>query len=64
MQLVASVSCVKLMPDFSGNYFHDEDLPEGRVMMNMINLPDGKILVLNGGRKGVRFIVTVDQSYI
>lgn len=52
MQLSASVSCVKLMPDSSGNYFHDEDLPEGRIMMNMINLPDGKILALNGGRKG------------
>jgi hypothetical protein len=60
MQLSASVSCVKLMPDFSGNYFNDEDLPEGRVMMNMINLPDGKILALNGGRKGACFVIPVD----
>ena len=33
-------------------------------MMNMINLPDGKILVLNGGRKGPCLVVPVDQSYI
>ena len=30
-------------------------------MMNMINLPDGKILVLNGGRKGACFVIPVDQ---
>lgn len=48
----ALTSCVKITPDSSKSYVQEDPLPEARVMMNLIYLPDGKILALNGGRKG------------
>lgn len=60
----ASPSCVKITPDLSGSYTHDDPLPEGRSMANLVFLPDGRILCLNGARTGsilVRF--TAPFSY-
>ncbi|KAF8624940.1 hypothetical protein AX17_006966 [Amanita inopinata Kibby_2008] len=48
----ASSSCVRITPDISGSYEEDDPLPEGRTMANLIFLPDGKILCLNGARIG------------
>ncbi|RXW23509.1 hypothetical protein EST38_g2323 [Candolleomyces aberdarensis] len=48
----ASASCVKLTPDVSGTYAREDPLPEIRVMVNLIQLPDGKVLALNGGQLG------------
>ncbi|KAG2012259.1 hypothetical protein CC2G_012291 [Coprinopsis cinerea AmutBmut pab1-1] len=47
-----SRSCVKISPDISGSYTHDDELPEGRSMLNLIHLPDGTILGLNGAAIG------------
>ncbi|KAJ7495844.1 copper radical oxidase, partial [Mycena galericulata] len=48
----ASTSCVKITPDYNKTYTHDDPLPEGRSMGNLIFLPDGRILCLNGARTG------------
>ncbi|KAG2016308.1 hypothetical protein CC2G_009484 [Coprinopsis cinerea AmutBmut pab1-1] len=48
----ASTSCVKITPDVSPSYSQEDPLPEARVMVNMVFLPDGKILTLNGARFG------------
>ncbi|KAF8893528.1 copper radical oxidase [Infundibulicybe gibba] len=48
----ASASCVQITPDVSKSYVKDDPLPEGRSMANLIFLPDGKILCLNGARMG------------
>jgi len=48
----ASASCVKLTPDVSKSYVPDDPLPESRVMVNLISLPDGKVLALNGCQLG------------
>ncbi|KAJ3512328.1 hypothetical protein NLJ89_g3581 [Agrocybe chaxingu] len=48
----ASASCVKLTPDVSKSYVQDDPLPERRTMTNLILLPDGKVLCLNGARMG------------
>ncbi|KDR81169.1 hypothetical protein GALMADRAFT_265004 [Galerina marginata CBS 339.88] len=48
----ASTSCVKITPDVSESYVHDDPLPERRSMTNFILLPDGKVLCLNGARTG------------
>ncbi|GLB37035.1 putative protein with domain of unknown function (DUF1929) [Lyophyllum shimeji] len=48
----ASASCVKITPDVSKSYVKDDPLPEGRSMANLLFLPDGKILCLNGARMG------------
>lgn len=47
-----SASCVKITPDVSRSYVQDDPLPEGRTMANLIFLPDGKILCLNGAKLG------------
>jgi hypothetical protein len=47
-----SNSCVKITPDASGSYTHDDPLPEGRSMANLVFLPTGKILCLNGANLG------------
>lgn len=63
----ASTSCVSITPDVSTDYQEEEDLPEGRSMGNLINLPDGKILMLNGAATGVAGYgnesIAVGQSY-
>ncbi|KAM6502144.1 copper radical oxidase [Amanita muscaria] len=48
----ASTSCVRLTPDLSGSYTEDDPLPEERSMGNLIALPNGKMLLLNGARMG------------
>ncbi len=48
----ASNSCVRITPDKSSSYVQDDPLPEGRSMGNLINLPNGKILMLNGAQTG------------
>ena len=52
-QLATSNSCVRITPDVSQNYEEDDDVPQGRSMGNMIILPTGKILYLNGAQTGV-----------
>ncbi|KAJ7141391.1 glyoxal oxidase N-terminus-domain-containing protein [Mycena epipterygia] len=49
----ASKSCVRITPDLAKSYTQDDPLPEGRSMGNLIALPDGRILCLNGARTGV-----------
>jgi hypothetical protein len=45
----ASASCVTMTPDVDVTWKDDDDLPDsGRVMGNMILLPDGKIFLVNG----------------
>ncbi|KAH6906319.1 copper radical oxidase [Coprinopsis sp. MPI-PUGE-AT-0042] len=48
----AVTSCVKITPDNSKSYVQEDPLPEARVMVNLIYLPDGKILALNGAGTG------------
>ncbi|KAI5120664.1 hypothetical protein M0805_008001 [Coniferiporia weirii] len=52
-EFAASSSCVKLTPDQSSSYVQEDPLPEGRSMVSMVLLPDGKILGLNGANTGV-----------
>lgn len=49
----ASSSCVKITPDLTGSYEHDDPLQEGRVMANFVLLPDGKVFCVNGANSGV-----------
>ncbi|KAI0046059.1 copper radical oxidase [Auriscalpium vulgare] len=49
----ASQSCVQLTPDLSGAYTHVDPLPEGRTMGNLILLPTGQVVCLNGAGTGV-----------
>ncbi|TDL21722.1 glyoxal oxidase [Rickenella mellea] len=49
----ASKSCVKISPDVSGSYTHDDPIPKGRSITSAIMLPDGKLLLLNGANTGV-----------
>lgn len=51
--LGTSRSCVRLTPDVSHAYEEDDDVPFGRSMGNMILLPTGKIMYLNGAQNGV-----------
>ncbi|EKM54635.1 uncharacterized protein PHACADRAFT_123913 [Phanerochaete carnosa HHB-10118-sp] len=48
-----SKSCVRITPDVSQNYEEDDDVPGPRSMGNMIILPTGKIMYLNGAQTGV-----------
>ncbi|TFK26100.1 copper radical oxidase [Coprinopsis marcescibilis] len=48
----ASPSCVKITPLESRSYEPEDPLPQARVMVNMIYLPTGKILTINGASKG------------
>lgn len=58
----ASVSCVTLTPDVSGSYVKEDPLPDARTMANFIQLPDGKVLNLNGGKLGARYFSLVFSS--
>ncbi|KAI1795615.1 copper radical oxidase [Ganoderma leucocontextum] len=66
-QYNASNSCVRLTPDVSPAYEEDDPLPEGRSMGNLILLPNGKIIMLNGAQTGTAGYGTetwaVDESY-
>ncbi len=63
----ASNSCVRITPDQSSSYVQDDPLPEGRSMGNLINLPNGKILMLNGAQTGTAgygdAAWAIDESY-
>ncbi|KII92418.1 hypothetical protein PLICRDRAFT_104299 [Plicaturopsis crispa FD-325 SS-3] len=48
----ASNSCVQITPDVASTYSEDDPLPEGRSMANLIILPNGQILCLNGAQTG------------
>ncbi|KAI0305706.1 glyoxal oxidase [Multifurca ochricompacta] len=48
-----SSSCVQITPDVSPSYNHVDPLPEGRTMGNLILLPTGQVLCLNGAGTGV-----------
>ncbi|KAJ6489515.1 glyoxal oxidase [Mycena vitilis] len=48
----ASTSCVTITPDTNKSYTTVDPLPEGRSMGNLVNLPDGRILCLNGAQTG------------
>ena len=52
LQQAPSTSCVKITPDVSHSYTHDDPLPEARSMLNLIQLPDGTVLGLNGAGTG------------
>ncbi|KIM83331.1 glyoxal oxidase [Piloderma croceum F 1598] len=63
----ASDSCVTITPDVSGSYTEEDPLPEGRSMGNLIILPTGQLLCLNGAKLGTagygNTTFTIDQSY-
>ncbi|KAF8745815.1 hypothetical protein RHS02_01110, partial [Rhizoctonia solani] len=48
----ASSSCVTITPDVDAVWKDDDDLPAGRVMGNMILLPNGKVFFVNGANTG------------
>ncbi|KAJ6521956.1 glyoxal oxidase [Mycena vulgaris] len=48
----ASKSCVRITPDVAKTYTRDDPLPEGRSMGNLVFLPDGRVLCLNGAGTG------------
>ncbi|SGY66362.1 BQ5605_C004g02665 [Microbotryum silenes-dioicae] len=48
----ADSTCVSMTPDVSTNWVDEDPLPEGRVMGNLISLPDGRFVVINGIGKG------------
>ncbi|KAI0066271.1 glyoxal oxidase [Artomyces pyxidatus] len=52
-QYPASQSCVQITPDVSGSYVHVDALPENRSMGNLIMLPNGQVLCINGAGTGV-----------
>ncbi|KAH7920713.1 glyoxal oxidase [Leucogyrophana mollusca] len=63
----ASDSCVEITPDVSQKYTQLDPLPEGRTMGNLIMLPDGRVLCLNGAKTGTagygNTTFTIGQSY-
>lgn len=52
----ASKDCQRITPEPTDGtapvYEQDDDMPDGRTMGQFITLPDGKLLVINGGAKG------------
>ncbi|KAF5357290.1 hypothetical protein D9758_005833 [Tetrapyrgos nigripes] len=52
VKIPAETSCVKISPDVSPSYTHDDPLPVGRSMANFIHLPNGKVFCLNGVETG------------
>ncbi|SCV72721.1 BQ2448_4258 [Microbotryum intermedium] len=48
----ADSTCVSMTPDVSTNWVDEDSLPEGRVMGNLISLPDGRFVLINGIGKG------------
>jgi hypothetical protein len=49
----ADASCVNISPDESQTWNDDDSIGQGRVMTNMIGLPDLKVLLINGANTGV-----------
>ncbi|KAF8199812.1 copper radical oxidase [Mycena galopus ATCC 62051] len=50
--LPASTSCVRITPDEGKNYTKDDPMLEGRSMANLVALPDGRVLCVNGAGTG------------
>ncbi|KAJ9124101.1 hypothetical protein QFC22_000896 [Naganishia vaughanmartiniae] len=48
----ASASCVNISPDVDITWHYDDSLDTGRSMGQFINLPDGRLFMVNGGHKG------------
>ncbi|KAF8211273.1 glyoxal oxidase N-terminus-domain-containing protein [Mycena galopus ATCC 62051] len=52
----ASADCQRITPEpadgSAAQYIQDDDMPQGRTMGQFIILPDGKLLVVNGGLNG------------
>ncbi|QRV94398.1 glyoxal oxidase [Ceratobasidium sp. AG-Ba] len=49
----ADSTCVRITPDVNTTWVDDDSLPDsGRVMGNMILLPDGKVFLVNGANTG------------
>ena len=51
-QYPSSSSCVSITPDLGGSYTQEDDMPEGRVMVSFVVLPNGKIFGVNGANTG------------
>ncbi|KAF7357719.1 hypothetical protein MVEN_00817800 [Mycena venus] len=48
----ASTSCVRITPDKNQSYTKDDPMLEGRGMTNLVSLPDGRVLCVNGAKTG------------
>ncbi|KAF7358228.1 hypothetical protein MVEN_00871500 [Mycena venus] len=48
----ASNSCVRITPDQSKSYTKDDPMLEARSMTNLVSLPDGRVLCVNGAATG------------
>ncbi|KAF8211248.1 glyoxal oxidase N-terminus-domain-containing protein [Mycena galopus ATCC 62051] len=52
----ASTDCQRITPEptdgSAAQYIQDDDMPQGRTMGQFIILPDGKLLIVNGGLNG------------
>ncbi|CAE6433388.1 unnamed protein product [Rhizoctonia solani] len=49
----ADASCVSMTPDVSTDWKDEDTMPFGRTMGNFVNLPDGKLFLVNGANTGV-----------
>ncbi|KAH6880986.1 copper radical oxidase [Coprinopsis sp. MPI-PUGE-AT-0042] len=63
VQQPPSASCVTITPATSANYTQDDPLPEARSMLNLVQLPDGSILGLNGTAGYGNTTWAIGQSY-
>ncbi|KAJ7267537.1 glyoxal oxidase N-terminus-domain-containing protein [Mycena haematopus] len=48
----ASNSCVRITPDEGKSYTKDDSMLEARSMANLVALPDGRVLCVNGAKTG------------
>ncbi|KAG8713499.1 hypothetical protein FRC08_013177 [Ceratobasidium sp. 394] len=49
----ADASCVSMSPDVSADWKVEDTMPFGRTMGNFIQLPNGKVFLVNGANTGV-----------
>ncbi|CAE6530219.1 unnamed protein product [Rhizoctonia solani] len=49
----ADASCVSMTPDVSVDWKEEDTMPFGRSMGNFVNLPNGKLFLVNGANTGV-----------
>jgi hypothetical protein len=52
----ASASCVSIAPDMSSHWVTEDPLPQGRVMGNMVIMPNGQLFLVNGANTGAAFL--------
>ncbi|KAF8300508.1 DUF1929-domain-containing protein [Clavulina sp. PMI_390] len=62
IDIPADSACVRISPDADAKWEDDTSVPEGRTMGNFILLPDGTILLLNGGGMGTAGYGTQDWT--